>query len=221
MVTAHIASISTREESLKRVIQSMYNQVDAIFIALNDYKEVPAWLSKYPKAQGVLLDNQLKDTAKFLFIHEIEGLCLVWDDDLCMPNFCVRYLELGLKKYGGVVGLHGKVYDKSKEIQFKKWSANYRCLGTCAEDARVDIIGSGVMLFDNRQVKLDLSVFEYPGMADVTFSRVCHQQNIPMTVLKHPASYLTYVPPGDTIWRNTRDFTQHNKLLNEFLLHHN
>jgi len=217
MITAHIASVASREDSLRRVIQSMYLQVDAIFIALNGYKEVPAWLSRYPKAKGTLLDNKFKDCAKFLFIHETEGRCLVWDDDLVAPNLCVRYMEMGLKKYGGVVGLHGKSYKRPVE-SFKKWSANYRCLGTVIQDSPIDIIGTGCMMFDNRQVKLDISVFDHPGMADVTFSRLCHKQNVPMTVLKHPANYLTYIAPAETIWRTTKDFSLHTKLIKEFLI---
>jgi len=221
MITCHIASLIEREESLKRVICALLPQVDRIYVALNNYQVKPDWLTKERKGYCELLDNSLMDTAKFLFIHEVEGLCLVWDDDLIMNNTTVRYLELGLKKHGGVVGLHGKVYDKSKEIQFKKWSANYRCLGNVSEDVSCDIIGTGCMMFDNRQVKLDLSVFDHPGLADITFSRLCHKQGVPMTVLKHPANYLTYIAPAETIWHNTRDFTQHNKLLNEFLLPHN
>jgi hypothetical protein len=217
MITAHIASIADREDSLRRVVQAMYMQVDSIFIALNGYKEVPAWLSRYPKAKGTLLDNRFKDCAKFLFIHETEGLCLVWDDDLIMNSTTVRYLEIGLKKYGGVVGLHGKSYKRPPE-NFKKWSANYRCLGNVTEDVMVDIIGTGCTMFDNRQVKLDLSVFEYPGLADITFSRLCHKQGVPMTVLKHPANYLTYIAPAETIWRTTKDFSLHTKLIKEFLI---
>ena len=50
------------------------------------------------------------------------------------------------------------------------------------------------MMFDNRQVKLDNSVFEYKNMPDVLFSRLCHKQGIPMTILKHNSTYLKYIP---------------------------
>lgn len=217
MITCHIASLIEREESLKRVICAILPQVDRIYVSLNNYKDKPDWLAKEHKVHCELLDNSLKDTAKFLFIHEVEGPCLVWDDDLVLNNTTVRYLELGLMKYGGVVSLHGKRYPRPVE-NFKRWSANYRCLGTVAEDVSCDVIGTGCMMFDNRQVKLDLSVFDHPGMADVTFSRFCHKQNISMTVLKHPANYLTYIAPVETLWRTTKDFSLHTKLIKEFLV---
>lgn len=217
MITCHIASLIEREESLKRVICALLPQVDRVFVALNNYLAVPEWMKAMPKVKGTLLDNKFKDCAKFLFVHEVEGLCLVWDDDLIPNSRLVRHMEIGLRKYGGVVSLHGKRYLRPVE-NFKRWSANYRCLSTVAEDVSCDVIGTGCMMFDNRQVKLDLSVFDHPGMADVTFSRFCHKQNISMTVLKHPANYLTYIAPAETLWRTTKDFSLHTKLIKEFLV---
>jgi hypothetical protein len=217
MITAHIASLAEREESLKRVICALLPQVDRIYVALNNYQVKPDWLTKERKVYCELLDNSLMDTAKFLFIHEVEGPCLVWDDDLVANSRVVRYMELGLRKHGGAVSLHGKTYPRPPE-SFKKWSANYRCLGNVLEDVPCDIIGTGVMMLDNRQVKLDLSVFDHPGLADITFSRLCHKQGVPMTVLKHHANYLTYIAPAETIWRTTKDFSLHTKLIKEFLI---
>jgi len=217
MITAHIVSIASREESLKRVICALLPQVDRIYVALNNYHVKPDWLTKERKVYCELLDNSLMDTAKFLFIHEVEGPCLVWDDDLVAPKGCAFRMAMGQVRHGGVVSLHGKRYPRPPE-SFKKWSANYRCLGNVPEDVPCDIIGTGCMIFDNRQVKLDISVFDHPGMADITFSRLCHKQNVPMTVLKHPANYLTYIAPVETIWRTTKDFSLHTKLIKEFLI---
>lgn len=220
MISVHIASIPDREDSLRRVIEAFLPRVDRVFIALNGYPAVPGWMKAMPKVKGELLDNSLKDCAKFLFIHEAEGLCFVHDDDLIPSPDYTGKLMRGLKRYGGVVGVHGKVYPRPVET-FRRWKANYRCLGNVSEDVRVDILGTGCMLMDSTRTAIDLSVFEYPGIADITFARMCAKNGIRQTVLRHNSSILTYVTPQSTIWRNTRDFTLHNKLLNEFLLPHN
>lgn len=218
MTTVHIASIVDREENLKRVIGALLPQVDRVFVALNNYPSVPIWIKSMRKVHGEVLDNSLKDCAKLLFIHEEEGFCLVLDDDLLVPPSYGRNLHIGHKKHGGVVGYHGKRYPLYSPT-FKQWSLNLRCLGNVAEDTQVHVIGTGCIGFDNRQVKLDMSVFDYPGMADLTFSRLCAKQGIPLTVLSHRSNYLTYLPPsnGQTIWRSTTDFSIHTKILREFV----
>ena len=216
MITAHIASIPDREQSLQMVVNAIAPQVNRTIVALNGYTEVPEWLRNMRNVDAEILDNSLKDCAKFLHINDEKGVCFVLDDDLIVPSHYVRYLFYHLQEYGGAVSLHGRIYPRPIE-HFRRWVVNCRCLGTVKENMTVDLIGTGCMAFDNTDIGVDDSVFEYPGMADITFSRLCHRQGKRMTVLAHPAHYLTYIAPQSTIWRTTRDFSLHNKLLNEFL----
>ena len=63
MITAQIASIPDRVETLKRTVNSLINQVDLLFVALNNYEEVPDFLTNNRKIVYALMDNSLGDAA--------------------------------------------------------------------------------------------------------------------------------------------------------------
>lgn len=219
MITAHIATIPSRESSLRLVLNAISPQVDKIYVSLNGYQVEPDWLHTIRNVEAEIYDNSLGDSAKLIKCFPCQGICFVLDDDLTPSPNLIHWMQWGLNKYKGVVGLHGRIYPRPV-THFKKWVANYRCLGNVAEDIQnIDLIGTGVMMFDNRQVKLDNSVFEYKNMLDVLFSRLCHKQGIPMTILKHNSTYLKYIPPidGHTIWRDTKDYSIQTEILNSFL----
>jgi hypothetical protein len=219
MITVHIATIPAREQSLKQVLNAIIPQVDKTYVSLNGYLDIPDWLRNLRNVEYEILDNSLTDGAKWLHVNDNIGLCVVLDDDLIVTNNFVAYLSDGLRRHGGVVSLHGKTYANRPIAHYRRnFTGNYRCLGNVVNDVRVDVIGTGCMVFSNVQVKLDNSVYEHPDMADVLFSRFCTYNNIPMTVLKHKSGqYLRYIPQVDTIWRRTTDDRIQTDLCNSFL----
>jgi hypothetical protein len=228
MISCHIASLPERSESLKKTIISIYHQVDKVYVALNGYIDIPIWLVNLQHANYELLDNSLGDGAKWLHCWDEPAICFLLDDDLSVSNGVnmrqpwqqnyVLYMLEGLKRYGGAVSLHGKNYANRPVVRYRRnYTANYRCLNTVANDTRVDVIGTGCMVFDNTQIKFDQSLYEHKNMADVLFSRLCHQQGIQMTVLKHNRGYLQYTPPKVRIWRMTTDDRIQTEIINSFL----
>jgi hypothetical protein len=221
MITAHIATIPEREESLRKVLNAISPQVDKTYVSLNSYQVKPDWIDTFHKVCYTLCDNSFTDGAKWLHVNDEPSICVILDDDLIVSPGFVNYMLQGLYNFGGAVSLHGKRYDKRPILRYRRsYTANCRCLGTCETDMPVHVIGTGCTLFDNRRIKLDQSVYEYPSMADVLFSRFCTYNNIPMTVLKHKAGqYLTYIPPldGKTIWRSTTDDTIQTEIIKSFL----
>jgi len=220
MVIAHIATIPERENSLRQVIASVSPQVDKTYVSMNGYQVKPDWLRMERNVFTELLDNSLGDGAKWLHVNDEPAICFFLDDDLVVAHNYVKYMFYGLEKHGSAVSLHGRKYVKPVKSFRRNFTANYRCLGNVANDEQVQLLGTGCMAFDNRQVKLDSSVFEYRLMADVLFSRFCVTNNIAMTVLSHKAGqYLKYLPPADgkTIWRNTTDDRIQTFILNSFL----
>jgi len=220
MITAHIATLPERIESLHRIIPAISPQVDRVYVMLNGHTEVPEFLQEFSNVEYELLDNSLGDAAKFLRIGVMSKLCVLLDDDLIPVHNFIEYLQCGLQKYGGAVSLHGRRYDNKPIKSFRKsFTANYRCLGNVDKDVRVHLLGTGCTLFDNTQIRIDQTVFEERNMADVLFSRLCTLRNIPMTVLAHRAGqFLSYIPQKDTIWRQTADDTVQTKILNTFIM---
>jgi hypothetical protein len=218
MVTCHIASLPERELSLQKTIFSVYNQVDKIYVALNGHPSIPRWLDSMPKVSYEVLDNSLGDSARYLHVNDDKGLCFILDDDLSVcPTYCA-YLAQGVKRYDGVVSLHGRKYFAPVR-SFKQWAGNYRCLGTVSEDVKVTVIGDGCCAFDNERLKVHISDFKMRNMANLFLSKIATQQGIPMMVLKHGADWLEYTPPKDnkTIWRTTSNYDYQTELLKSFI----
>lgn len=217
MITAGIATLKEREKSFKCTIESIYPQVDKIVAVLNYYDAIPLWLNELKKVECHLAFNFLGDAGKFLQVENTDGIYFAIDDDLLYPKGYVDYLLEGIEKYGGIVGLHGKIYQKPV-THFKK-CAVYRCLDTVSDDACVNVIGSGCCAFDTNRLTLSLSDFELPNMADLWLSKMATEQGVPMTVLKHDTGYLNYLAPpkGTTIWETTKDYSEHVQIMRTFI----
>jgi len=217
MISLGIATLKEREMGFKKVLESVYPQVDVVYAVLNNYLEVPDWLSSMDRVQPIVMQNQLGDAGKFMYAGMCEGDYISWDDDLLMPEGAVRYLLSGVKKYRGLVGFHGRKY-LHPVISFKQWADNYRCLNTVSDDVHVNLIGSGCCAYNTETMELKLSDFKLPNMADLYLSRAAAVQGVPMVVLKHRQGYLQYLKPqGETIWQATRDFTEHTNILQSYV----
>ena len=218
ITTAHIASIPSRQESLRQCVQAIYPQVDKVYVMLNGYSEVPSFLRELRNVQYELLDNSFADSAKFLHTSDDEGFCVVLDDDLVPNRNYVEYMKQGWDKERGAVSLHGRTYQYPVQRFRRSYTANYRCLGSVEYNKKVQLIGTGCLFFSNKEIQLDLSVFERPYMADVLFSRFCYTRGIPMTVLKHRAGqFLRYVKPETTIWSMTGHDEIQTQIINNYL----
>jgi len=80
LVTASLASIPQREAGLRKVVQSIAPQVDALCVYLNGYAAVPKWLSGL--ANVAIFRSQehgdIGDAGKFFPIDEIEATTSPW-----------------------------------------------------------------------------------------------------------------------------------------------
>lgn len=216
MIYCGIATIPIRLNNFRIVVGHILPQVDVLFVALNGHKHIPSWLI-CPKIEIVQLDNSLGDIAKFYYVESCNGTYVTLDDDLIIPRDYVKRLSDGLDKYGGVVGFHGRIYTTPMD-DFKEWYKNYTCLRTVDGDYRVNIIGSGCCAFNTESIKLKLSDFKKPNMADVWLSKKATEMKQPMTVLKHNAGDIKYLKPeGKTIWHSTEDYGYHLEILRSYI----
>lgn len=218
MTTAGIASIPSRRLMLEQVLDSIAPQVGQVFLVLNYGDEPPPeYLDKYSNVFWYTQTDTRGDAMKFSMAHFPDDTFFGCDDDLLYPDGYFEYLEQGIKKYDGLVSLHGRDY-RRPITSFKDWVANYRCLGTVANDIiGVDLVGSGCCAFDTNRLKVKLSDFKKSNMADCYLSRLAHIQGVPKVVLKHDEGYLKYLYPHETIWKSTHDFTEQLSVLKSFL----
>jgi len=213
--TCHIVSIPEREESLRLTVNSIINQVDLLFVILNGYEKIPAFLAGLPRVSSVMLDNSMTDAAKAYNIEDREGYVFLLDDDIITPKTYVSDLIEAIDKYKCIVTLHGKTYPRPFS-SFYKIQGNYRCLGNVLKDVQVDVGGTGVMAWHTDHFKLQYSDLASPNMADIWISKRAMEQGVKIMVIAHTENYLKHVRYDDTLFvrENKKRFAEQDKILN-------
>lgn len=218
MKTVQIASIPSRIEHLELTVNSLINQCDLMFVALNNYEEVPKYLQNNRKIVSILMDNSLGDGAKFYDSADREGYILTCDDDLTYPEGYVGYMVDGVKRHGGIVTILGKQYKNRPINSFGHgYTHLFSCLNRVHGDYPVDVPGTGVMAWHSDTIKIDPFKFPRKNMADVWVAKLAYEQNVPITVLAHPKGYVRYKMHSWRIWAKDRDDAYATRVMNSFL----
>ncbi len=197
-----IASIKVRRNSLQETISSLRNQTlkpNLIVIYLNDYleSEVPKFLKK----TGIHVytgdvNGDRGDAGKFFKVSDFKD-CYYFscDDDLKYPENYIRYMIHGIEKYGRqkIVALHGSVLKGIVKNFFRD-----RNLISFKRDLKsiksVHLSGTGLTAFHTDAIKLDISDFKEPNMADIWLGVVAQRQNVGMIVLPHKRRWVGVLP---------------------------
>ena len=220
MITAHIATIFERENSLRRVISAISPQVGKTYVSLNGYQVEPDWLHTIRNVECELLDNSLGDAARYLHFGEDEGYSFFCDDDLIYsPNYCRYMIHKYNQHKGCLITLHGKIYGRPIISSHRGIIKNYRCLGTVKGDHEVETGGTGVMLINTKDMKINIEDFLRPNMADIWVAKFAHEQNVKIMVIEHNANIVHYLPQATRIWRtrSREDIVYETNILNSFL----
>jgi hypothetical protein len=211
----------SRIDILPKAIESIYEQADIIRVYLNNFEQVPEFLID-SKIETVIGED-LGDTGKFFWALNPDEYYFSIDDDLIYPKDYVSWHLTELYKWGNraIVSLHGVRYKRPFE-HYNTGRIEIKCLNEVLNDETVDIIGSGVCVFNTNMVKVDYKDFLYKNMADIWLSKLAHEQKIPLVVRKHKADYLKYLNPD---YKTTIDFTSQadnrkhqTEILKSFLL---
>jgi glycosyltransferase involved in cell wall biosynthesis len=81
---AGLATIPGREKMMKKAVESMLPQVDHIYISLNNYTKIPAWMD-HKKITAIFNNNSKGDSSKFSMANYVDGFFFSIDDDLIYP----------------------------------------------------------------------------------------------------------------------------------------
>ena len=214
-----MASIMGREELLILAINSLLPQVDKIYVGLNNYPEIPERLRSLRNVECVILDNSLGDGAKFYSIKDIDdAMYFSCDDDLAYPSGYCDYMESKVRQYNSIISLHGRRFDRRPIVSYRKsFSLNYHCLHTYHEDVQLHVGGTGVMAFDTNRFKPDISQFKEKNMCDIWVAKQASEQGIPIMGVAHKNTYLRYLNPVGTIWRDCKIDPYQTGILKSFM----
>lgn len=188
-VRVGIASIEIRRTALSHVIDCLYDQVDELYIYLNDYSFVPDFLNR-EKITVIHDKGDVGDRGKFYGLIDFEGYYFTCDDDISYPPYYVKHCIDGIERYGrkSVVGWHGSLILHPFVDYYTPTSR--RVLSFRAgrpKDTAVHVLGTGCTAFHTSTIQLKYEDFKTSNMADIYFALIGQAQSIPFVVLKHDA----------------------------------
>ena len=221
MISIGIASIPDREASLQKVIESLHNQADSIFIVLNGYIECPKFIWDYKNVMATIGDNVHGSNSKFTMAEYCKGFYVSWDDDILATPHIIEILKEACDKNKGISTFHGKRYDGQRPIPSyrRSYTTNARCLNSYPEDIELHVGGTGCMGFYTDVFKVRMDIFKYKNMSDIQVAAEAHRQGVKIYGLAHEVGWIKYIPPkGKTIWQtSSKDDHIQTQILNSFL----
>lgn len=195
-----LASIPSRAESLKAVVESLLPQVKQMGVYLNNWDEVPAFL-KNPKIQIARSQEHgdVRDNGKFFWVEKTDATFYATvDDDIAYPKDYIATLVANQQLLGGTyaVGVHCSIYPpeiKKLLRQRSLWHFNQATSSLLP----VDMIGTGTLLFERAYWQLEYSEIGTPGMADVWFAVAAKKRNFGLWSVSRKAKWLDTIEQED------------------------
>ena len=201
-ITAAMATYPAREHVLCDAIDSIIDQVDCLFIYLNNYEQIPDIILDHPKRNKieVVVDpkSNLRAAAKFFWLSNIEGYHLTIDDDIIYPENYVARLVAACKSFNdnAIIGVHGSIFNKFVKDASKCRSDIFNFQEGLESIKRVHMIGSGTSIFPNKIAKeINISkLFQHPLANDELLALIAKDKNIPIYAIDRDKGWMKSNP---------------------------
>jgi len=180
------------------------SELNTITVVCNNYTpaQIEQVRSEVNNVRLILIkgDNAKGCSEKLRYIHtgssQYIALC---DDDLIYPaNYLTKLIDAA-EKHKCLVSMHGRILKKEKATNYYRHrSILYHCLYEVKEDVEVNIVGSGVCLFERNLIPKINSIYgsiAYPNMTDIYLSFFFLMNNIKRMVVAHPSNWITSKTP--------------------------
>ena len=194
-VSVCLASFPPREKKLKKVVECFLSQADNIYVYLNDYKEIPAFLD-HPRIHVKLSNDaygDLRDNGKMYFMNTVpNGYCFTVDDDINYPDDyiekMIRKIEIYERK--AIVGIHGTIFAKPFENYFKNRTV-FHFKNKLERDVVVNQLGTGTVGFHTSLIRPNLEEFCDVGMADVFMAIIAKKNAISLICIDRDENWMS------------------------------
>lgn len=213
MIRAHLATFPPRRRILRKVVDAILPQVDHLFVVLNDYDDVPGYLTKDPKITAIIPDRDVKDAGKFWFTPAPDDIVFTIDDDIGFsPDYVARTIAQAeaLGWEGNVFGYHGNAWHSAKG-----WE-NYLFHQPLASVRGVSLIGTGTLCARGDAIAPLSAIEPYAGSCDIGHGLWIRQQGILPWVLPREEAWLTNDLPHN-LWKSSLFVTVHRPKASENL----
>lgn len=188
-----VASIPSREASLRTVVERLLPQARQIGVYLNGYDRVPEFLRHdrivVARSQS---HGDLRDNGKFFFLEESGARYYATvDDDIRYPDDYLRQLLETLTEAGqrAAIGVHGAIYP-TPLIDLIRSRQLFHFEDYLPHVMPVHLLGTGTALIDQSDWELQFSEFGTPGMADVWFATAASRRDASLFVARRDRGWL-------------------------------
>eukprot|EP00050_Salpingoeca_kvevrii_P002846 m.204920 g.204920 ORF g.204920 m.204920 type:complete len:602 (+) comp10700_c0_seq4:810-2615(+) len=201
-VTASVASVPARKESLIKAVQSLAAQADFVNVYLNGYDSIPAELDGLTHVRVVLASSDeghgdIGDAGKFAFLSDLAlGYHFTFDDDIVYPPDYVERLLLTIRETNdlAIACVHG-INIKMQQFQHYYELGSRQVYGfafALNANTLVDICGTGTTAYATRTLPdLVLEDFFNPvNMADLWLAAIAKRKGIPMVSIRRGHQWL-------------------------------
>jgi hypothetical protein len=204
-VTVGVASIPSRRDTLRQVVERLLPQVDSLGIYLNNYLDVPDFL-KNPKISVVRSQDEgdRGDAGKFFWVDKVQGYYFTCDDDLLYPPDYIENLLKVIEDYGRrvVVGVHGAILKEPLTSYYQSRKVLHFCKALGAP-TQVHVLGTGTVAFHTSTIKVTPADFPKPNMADIWLAVLGQVQQVPFLCVPRGEDWIKDMDTTDSIFNNS------------------
>jgi len=202
MIIAQLATIPERRNILNRVVDSLYNQVDVLFVILNGYKEYPNFVKLDKKLVYYLGDNSKGDCHKFDTLeHYKDAYIFTCDDDLVYPPDYVETMVNHIDRYNRkvIITLHGRTFPpRPIKSYYRGKLKGYHWDTDQDYDVEVDAGGTGVMCWHSDTFHVPYDRITYGNMGDVWVAKFAREQNVKIINVARKSGWVDYIGPEES-----------------------
>ncbi len=197
MVDIYIASI--RPEASNEMLPTLLRQPELTSLTLVCNNFNPELIKhKHSKLRLIKGDNAKGCSEKLRYIADGKAKYVATcDDDILYPKTYLADLIEGVKWNDCLVSFHGRILpDLPIHSYYRHRKTVYHCRETVTKDVFVDIIGSGVAMYERRrmlQMQRLYQCVKHPNMTDIYMSWLAKISGVARCVLKHNADYFDFV----------------------------
>lgn len=223
-VIASLATIPSRSTHLQTVVNSIINQVDFLYIFLNNYQTIPNFL--YQEKIQFFTSQEFGDKGdinKFYALQNKEGYLLALDDDLFYPKDYIKVMVEKIDCYqrSAFICVHGNIVPKKILRSYYQEKKGVHYMRKLDNDMHVDVPGTGTIAFHSNIYQVNLNDFKYPNMTDIWIFKIARERNIPVISIERKDKWvmpLIFHQDDESIYAKfVKDDSLPTKIINHIL----
>jgi glycosyltransferase involved in cell wall biosynthesis len=229
-ITVSLASIPGRRDTLEKVVACLLPQVDQLNVYLNNYPDVPEFLSADKITVARSQDHgDHANLSKFFWMDAAQGYYMTCDDDILYPSDYVAKTIEGIERYNrrAIISWHASTLTKDFSNYYRTATPKTHvpsrivdCFhGFSGEDKAVHVPGSGTLGMHTDLKLLTRDSFSESYLTDVDIGLLAQRASVPIITPKRDKGWIPE-GPNDAVsyWTRGRDgeFSETNSYVSDF-----